>query len=647
MKKNFILPFALTGLVAALTACGGGESATIHEDPNKGVATSTNGCEETSTNKCQSFVIDYPVAGLNFDCSSDTNNHFVTELVSSVAMGACPSTDKVSFYIQGVESANKISLGTVDLAKIRPLKINGQPAQISLLDLASAMTGKAAVTSNANDETYRVMIALVRILQTVGVTQDANIVGDIQPITLSKDIKEKLKNIKSDVVALNLSNGTYAEMIKPWMDVEKVNAASAQDVTERLVKQNQVGVYTTNFLTFTGSNVDIRGFSGASLTNSKKESIANLYLLTTRQGYTTGYTVQWTGIPVNTNTENQISSSILKYFLLTQAEPKKLNADAQGALLNQFSNKITKPFIFKTANSNTDTLELTQGALANGTNIAGTADMYERVTGTSTKPTDETVYGKWRQTLNNESFAGTIDVYKSNPATYLDKRVFRTVNTVKTGEKYIFPLYANIVFNFTDKTIAPVKLGIVIDEHGDIRTNIGPNATANNLASNQCTNVNASTYKDETTGVQQYRIGTTGAANYTTTDPDKSITIRMILANPVFGNLDGALLGLNDAIVYLPSTSVGGDETLVPGGVRLNLQRLLADETTDRGINITGWEGDKAITAQWANMHSVYQTVYNAAHKDKLSDAQKALAARASGTLGVELPSCYKILTKQ
>ena len=221
------------------------------------------------------------------------------------------------------------------------------------------------------------------------------------------------------------------------------------------------------------------------------------------------------------------------------------------------------------------------------------------------------------------------------------------MNTVKTGEKYIFPLYANIVFNFTDKTIAPVKLGIVIDEHGDIRTNIGPNATANNLASNQCTNVNASTYKDETTGVQQYRIGTTGAANYTTTDPDKSITIRMILANPVFGNLDGALLGLNDAIVYLPSTSVGGDETLVPGGVRLNLQRLLADETTDRGINITGWEGDKAITAQWANMHSVYQTVYNAAHKDKLSDAQKALAARASGTLGVELPSCYKILTKQ
>lgn len=649
MKKKLILPFALTGLVAALTACGGGESATIHEDPNKGVTTSTNGCEDTASNKCQSFVLDYPIAGLNFDCSSDTNNHFVTEMVSSVAMGACPVGDKVNFYIQGVQSAKKISLGTVDLAKLRPLKVNGQPAQISMLDLASALTGKAAVASNGNDETYRVMTALVRIFQTVGVVQDANIAGDVQPITLSKDIKENLKNIKSDVSVLNFSNGTYAEIIKPWMDVKKVNDVNTQQVTERLIKQNQVGIYTTNFLIFNSPNVDIRGFSGKSLSNSKKESIANLYLLTTRQGYSTGYAIQWTGVPVEPKTKDshgKQGEDLLKYLLITQAEPQKLNADAQGALLNQFSHKITKPFIFKTANSNTDTLELTQGTLANGTNIAGTADMYQRVTGTSTKPTDESVYGKWRQTLTNESFAGTIDVYKSNPATYLDKRVFRTINTVKTGEKYIFPLYANIVFNFADKTLEPVKLGIVIDEHGDIRTNIGANATANNLTSNQCTDVNPSTYKDETTGVQQYRIGTTGAANYTTTDPDKSITIRMVLANPVFGNLDGALLGLNDAIVYLPGVSIGNDNTLIPGGVRLNLQRLLADETTDRGINITGWEGDKAITAQWANMQSVYQTVYNAAHKDKLTDAQKALAARSNGTLGVELPSCYQIKTK-
>lgn len=648
MNKKIILPFALTGLMAALTACGGGgESVTIHEDPNKGVTTSTNGCEDTAANKCQSFVVDYPVAGLNFDCSSDKNNHFVTEIVSSVAMGACPSGDKVSFYIQGAQSAKKIDLGTVDLGKIRPLKVNSQPAQISLMDMASGLTGKGISSANANDETFRVLTALVRVLQTAGIKQDIEVVaGDIQPVTLSKDLKEDLKKIKSDIAAQNFKDSTYVELIKPWLDVSAITETSAQQAADRLIKQNQVGIYTTNFLIFSSSNVDIRGFSGKSASNSKKETIANMYLLTTRQGYSTGYAIQWTGVPTQKDTGTEISSSILKYLLLTQAEPKKLNADAQGALLSQFNNKVTKPFIFKAANSTTDNLQLTQGVLMNGTNIAGTEDMYKRVLNTEKAPTDKTVYGEWRQTQGTETFTGTIDVYKSNPATYLTNKIFRTANTVKTGQKYIFPLYANIIFNFNDKSIAPVKLGIVIDEHGDIRTNIGPNATVNDLTSNQCTNVNASTYKDETTGVQQYRIGTTGAANYTTTDPDKSITIRMILANPIFGNIDGALVGLNDAIVYLPGETVGTDNTLTPGGVRLNLQRLLSDETTERGINITGWNGDQATTAQWANMQAVYQSIYNAANEDKVNDAQKALAKRTFGSLGVELPSCYKIQTK-
>lgn len=649
MNKNIILPFALTGLMAALTACGGGESATIHEDPNKGVTTSTNGCEDMVDNKCQSFVVDYPVAGLNFDCSSDKNNHFVTEIVSSVAMGACPSGDKVNFYIQGAQSARKIELGTVDLAKIRPLKVNGQPAQISLMDMASGLTGKGISSANGNDETFRVLTALVRILQTAGIQQDIDAVeGDIQPVTLSKDLKEDLKNIQSDVTAQNFKDGTYLALIKPWLDASTITEASAQQAAARLIKQNQVGIYTTNFLYFTNEkvNIDIRGFSGKSTSNSKKETIANMYLLTTRDGYSTGYTIQWMGVPTVKDSLPTGSESLLKYALLTQVEPKKLNADAQDALLNEFNNKITQPFIFKAANSTTDNLQLVQGTLVNGTNIAGTADMYKRILRIDKAPTDKTVYGEWRQTQGNENFTGTIDIYKSNPATYLTNKVFRTVNTVKKGQKYIFPLYANIIFNFEDKSVAPVKLGIVIDENGDIRTNIGANPTANNLTSDKCNNINPSTYKDDD-GVQQYRIGTTGAANYTTTVPDKSITIRMILANPIFGNIDGALVGLNDAIIYLPGASITDDNTLVPGGVRLNLQNLLVDGTTARGINITGWNGNQAIEAQWANMQAVYQTIYNAANKDKVNDAQKALAKRTFGSLQVELPSCYQIKTKQ
>ena len=51
-------------------------------------------------------------------------------------------------------------------------------------------------------------------------------------------------------------------------------------------------------------------------------------------------------------------------------------------------------------------------------------------------------------------------------------------------------------------------LGIVVDENGDIRTDIKPNATATDM-SGQC-GVVSNTSLIDNNGVQQYRIGTTG-----------------------------------------------------------------------------------------------------------------------------------------
>lgn len=645
MNKKTILPFALTSLIVALTACGGGESATIHEDPNKGVIASENGCKDELDNTCQSFVLDYPVAGLNFDCSTDKNNHFVTKIVSNVAMGACPSKDKVSFYIQGTSSAQKISLGTVDLDKIRPLKIADQPAQISLMDLASGLTGKAITSSNANDETFRVLTALVRILQAVGVKQDQELVaGDIQPLALSKELKEELKNIESDIGVQNFKDGTYVRLIKPWVDIAPISEATAQQTAQKLINLSNVYLYNANFLAVSTPTTDMGGFSGKS-TSTKKEAIANLYLLTTRAGYSLGYAVQWTGTPITTSDDMSVISPLARINLLTQVSPNKLDAAAQTSLISPFTKKIEKPFVLNQATTLANNLEIYQGTLFNNTTIPGTEYVYKQVTGSKTGPTDSSVYGKWKQTLNNENFIGTIDLHKTSPATYLNNKVFRTVNTVKPGKKYYFPLYANLVFSFKDKTIAPVKLGIVIDANGDIRTNIGTNASANNLASDQCPNINTSTYKDDL-GVQQYRIGTTGAANYDETD--KSVTLRMILANPIFGNLDGVVVGLNESLVagVESNASVTGVDRVESKGVRLNLQRLIVDDTTSRGINITGWQGDTATAAEWVNMHSLSQATYNNYNSGKVTAEQKALVARGLGELAVELPSCYKIQTK-
>ena len=647
MNNKFILPFALTGLVSALAACGGGgESATIFEDPNKGIQTTSNGCLE-SAEKCLAFYVDYPVEGLNFDCSSDKTNHFVTEIDSSVASGGCQIGDKVSFYIQGSKSGRKIVLGTVDLSKIRPLKISGQPAPIGLIDIATAMTGKAPTEMSMRDDTFKVMVGLVRILQTVSIDQDVNVEGDIQQINLSTDLKNNLDKVTANVDVKNFLDGRYISLLQPWINIKATSEASAQKVAEQLINLSNVNLYTANFLAVKAENVDVAGFQGKSSSSSGNESIANLYLLTTRQGYTTGYAVQWTGKPATENKDGQIISTIGRVNLLIQSAPKKLDGLSQNGWMNVFNKKISTPFVLNSSGSQTDKMELYQGTVFNGTNVPGTNYVYQRTIGDKDAQADKSVLGAWRQTLNNEQFTGSIDIYKTNPATYLDKQVFRSINTVKSGEKYIFPLYANLTFNFTDTTVPKVTLGVVIDENGDIRTNIGPNQEKTaNMASDQCTNVDPVTMKDKTTGAQQYRIGTTGAANYSASD--KSLTIRMILAGQAFGDIDGALVGLNESLVFLPQDGNGNTTSYKSGGVRLNLQNLIVEGTPARGINITGWNGAAATPASWGNMLAMSQVVFNSStgNKDKVTPEQKELVKRSGGYLTIDLPKCYTVNTK-
>jgi hypothetical protein len=129
----------------------------------------------------------------------------------------------------------------------------------------------------------------------------------------------------------------------------------------------------------------------------------------------------------------------------------------------------------------------------------------------------------------------------------------------------------------------------------------------------------------------QYRIGTTGTTNFEETD--KSISVRMILSNPKFGLLNGAVFGLNiDKI----------------GGAKINLQNLLMN-TVSPNITLTDFE-DANNTVYWLNTYSYYQAVYVNIY-DKLSsdidrnkyvkptDEERVLAKRWSGPVTISLAS--------
>ncbi len=636
MKNKYILPFAFSTFVLALAGCGG-ESSNIPLEPEEGVVTTSSSCK-VADESCLQFALDYPVAGLNFDCSGDTTHHFATTQVSNSTSGACKVGDKAKFYIQGL-SDKKIDLGTVDLNTISTRKI-AEFSTLSLVDLATAMTGKTVQSMSMSDPTFNTLVGLVRLFQSIGVQQNTNMVGDIQPIELTQDFKNKMIAMKSSVNVQNFTNGTYVNLLKPWVDVTQVTEAQAIQVAQNLVNMGSVASYQADFMPFMLSSPNssvkdyIEGFHGKSGLN--KETMANLYMLTDRSGYTFGYGMQWTG-PVKTGAN--INPALARLTLLVETAPLKMMAKPQKNWINPFTKAIdsTQPFHLTTSDNTADDLKIYQGKLINNYSVAGTEAVYKQIM--KTDKGDSSAYGKWTQIKGAEQFDGTIDFTRSNTVSYLDKKVFLSKNNVKTGESYIFPLYATLNFKFTDTTESDVKLGIVIDENGDIRTDIGPNATENDL-SGKCGSVDAN-YRDENQ-VQQYRIGTSGAASVGETD--KSVTLRMILADPIFKRLEGVIIGLNQTI----NVTDGLDETTAQNvsGVKINIHNLITDKNTSKGINITDFVNKDA---RWANIYAAYQRIYinTEVGKKNATQIQKDAAKRTSGTLSISLPACYSVQVKR
>lgn len=638
MKKNNLIPFGFSAMFLALAGCGG-ESAKIIETPNRGVTTTVNGCTPTDS-RCQGFVIDYPVDGLNFNCSSDTTKHYVTRLEGNVSSGGCLVGDQINFYIQGAESDRKVDLGSVNLKTLIPVPIANKPEFINLIDIATGMTNKPAENTTSTDDTYKTMIGLIKLFQSIGIQQEGYVVGDIQPIYLTTSFKNNLKNISANVDYKDFLDGSYLTDLAPWWNANNVSDTEADLVAKKLLNLSNTAVYIAEYLPLDELfNLNILGFQGESQANA---SINNMYSLTTRQGYTIGYSLQWNG-----NVKNQQGNVDLskKLGLIYSVAPTKLNTYSQTGAnntylydikdwLNPITHKISTPLTLKTdAAPISEMLEIYQGTFVKDV-LPGTEALYKRVKATETAaPASE--YGKWRQTKSGESFTGTVDIYKTNPATYLNREVFLTRNNTKPGDTYLFPLYADLQFSFKDTSIVPITISVVIDEHGDIRTN----RSATSLTSNQCLEVNNTLV--DTNNVQQYRIGTTGAVNSSVND--KSITLRMILANPIFGQLDGALIGLN----YLSRTYAGEKVNFAfnSDGVRLNLQNLITDKNTSRGINITGWVGNIPKTAEWTNIFAGYHTVFKM-NADNPAVTNPDYEKLQTGTLSVSLPSCYSVKTQ-
>lgn len=639
MKKQILWPFALSTVVAALTGCGG-ESANVNPEPNQ--VNSVNGSCLAKDKNCVEFALDYPVDGVNFVCSSDPDNTYMTlmEPRTNAATGRCSEGDKIRFFFTG-SSDKQVELGTVPLAEIGNVStVSAALPRLSILNMAKGLNGGTAAASlSPNDKTVQIAMALAKIFQALGIERGAGVAGDVQPFGILNSKKEDLSKLLASITAEDYASGAYVDKIKPWIDVSNISDSDAFKVVQTLVLMNNSATYQADFPIFANGlaeNTGIglpQGLYGCNATDCKTNAtnlqhlIGSFIILTDRQGYTFGSGVQWRGM-LKENVGSDLATSVT-VDLLKNVEPNSMSALAQTTWVDPLRKNISQPFTFNVTGSNAADFKITQGKIFNDYMIAGTEQFYKQLT---KEPTgDPSAYGLWQQSSGSEVYNGSYDAFKIFPVGYLDNDVFKSKSNVSDGQKYLFPLYANLKFT-TKNSNESVTIGIAIDESGDIRTDMRSNSDKTTA----CTPLTSAGATLMTGSNQvQYRIGTVGATDTT----NKALTFRILLANPIFEKANGAVIGANTRIVS-GVDSDGKQSTSVIGGARINLANLLSANVNGSGfISLSDFSG---AGVKWVNIHKSYLKAYY----EQNNIVDQSAADFNEGDVSIEIADCYKVLEK-
>lgn len=634
MKMNkFALPFSITTLCLLMSACGG-EKNIIHEDPTTiADGTTAMGCTNVNTSACFEFVMEYPIAGIQYTCSSDKVNTFATQVEQNIVKGGCNKNDRVTFFLNATDNV-RIELGHVEIPDLGNVSITSSPVHLTLLDMAQGLTGQKAQSFDPDDSTVKVALGLTKIFQAIGNQKtNSNEIGDIQLVELREDSLKDLDKITAKVDLSAFQDGSYANILKPWIDVTGISDAQAFAVLEDAANMSLSALYQVDQGVFNVTN----GLLGSSSANANKMLTGTVFLLSDRQGFTQGYGIQWIGTPT-------LSSS---WDLVLRTNPIAMYAASQLNWLDPATKRLgTGASKFRFITAQDDTLFINQGRLINDYGIAGTNAFYQYLTNQNSIIQED--LGKWSQTSGSDQFTGSVDVVKANPISYLDRRVFPSSTNVSVGAKYYFPLYATLNFKFYDEegTLKTngVNLGIVIDEHGDIRTDVKDWSSSD--LSGQCGELEDPTLAEpiDNFGTHQYRIGTVSATNYQPNQTDMTISPRIILSGSHFGMLDGVALGLNNVV----STSSESSQVIaVSSGVKINLFNLLRNNSVDaNSINLSSRTDG---IAEWANIYNAYKKIYVTANTDyAATEAEKAQIKRITGSASIKLnTSCYEVKTKE
>ena len=646
--------FTMSLLAMGLAACSGANN-TINSSAGGSDPSTRTSC--TSEENCiQIEFVDDPVINLNYSCGS------VVNVTDERGIAVCPSNSRVEFYLQSTKSLRRVVLGNVlvqpagqSILRITPLDLVATRNEVTRL---SSPQAAAAINITRFLQALREQDAAGVELEPFVATAPVN------RIKITDQLKDQLDLLTENVAAGSFGSDDFITKTLPFLEAAKRTPISAAQAEARLLttlKAIKTGVYfgtpaitlpsqlggTPALDGLTGNTQidDLRlGIEGEAAPDTQSgnsgllRSTMALYALIDRDGMQIGQAMQWTG---RANTSEGI------YNLYRQNTFDKLRPTNTLGGFDPITDQVNGQWQWRSVSTPAKIIDFNEGRLLRNYSMVGSRRLYENLTTDKNEPAAGTI-GRWIQraiavqkpdgTLDNiPEIKGTATISKAASVnSFFDRTVWRTPDTVRVGERSIFPLHATLRFRYgTPEEGCPQggctdlpNLSVTILENGNIISDFAAGATPLGAAGN-CAAVDPISLKDAE-GVQEYRVGTVRAA-YTGTNPDDLfIGPSMLFSGDVFGVHDGL------QIASLAATP----------RVKINVAGTLGASTSPT-INITDsstaeTESDGGDAAKWGHIYNAYLAFYDTTG---LTEAQKQVYVEAKkrqqGTVTAAVTPCY------
>ncbi len=525
ISRKLLLASAISALCAGLAGCGAGSNNLA--DPVSDTPTSST-CGANSGLCITGQFVDEPVSGLNYECDT------VRSVTTAEGYFNCPNNSVVTFYLQAENGKRRITLGTMIVKALvisvydsatGKSKLEPQLLQVSPLNLVEGGDKFDDLDTVGLPTTKAVNI--IRLLQSLAAS-GAALPAPSGRIHITEEIKAHLESLTEDVGSGTFGSTPQIEAaLKPFLEKAAVTLPTANAAKARFINNYRIvhsGLYEATPQVFSIPRLNepdlesgMVGQKGDTVVVGENriadKAVEAILMLIDRDNKSISLGLEWRGTVESKTTDDTVAKSVSDLRFKTAPVDLQPVSDNLGFSL---SGKIKTGINFGVQDVDSlvsqGQIRITKGTSRHGY-IVSHPFIYRSLFGLAeTAEVPDEFIGTWERVENDNSvsYTGTMNLERKRRFDpLLDPAGWKTLDTVKSGERPVFPLHMRLTLRNNDISAAtgcPAQEGCTV---GTVGVTVLPNGNIVSDINNDCGAVDGGLM--DTSGQQEYRLGAVSA----------------------------------------------------------------------------------------------------------------------------------------